>query len=198
MAAEWRTIPNLITLGRLALVPVFLALQLTGRPRWALVCFAVAMASDFIDGLLARVLHQRSRIGGILDPAADKLLLLAGLVTLMAEGRVPLWLVALVAFRDATMTLGAIVVQRKNLEVPIAPTRIGKYATFALSCLIVLALVGLTAESPLLVAYTAVVGFIAGLCVAISTVQYSARFGYLFFAPPRSSPSVDDEKPRPR
>ncbi len=194
MAAERLTIPNLITFARLGLVPVFVALLILREPLWALVVFAVAMASDAIDGLLARLLHQHSKIGALLDPVADKLLVFAGVVTLTADGRLPPWLLGLIVFRDGAMIVGAVVVKRKRLEIPTRPTRIGKYATFASTCLVVLALASLIVESPMLAAYTVVVGFIAGLCVLVSTVQYFARFGYLFFAPPRSDPSVDERK----
>jgi cardiolipin synthase (CMP-forming) len=132
--------------------------------------------------------NQRSKLGGILDPVADKMLVFAALFSLALERRLPLWLLGLIAFRDGMMIIGALVVRRKNLEIPTAPTRIGKYATFAMTCLIVLALASLTTESPTVVAYVAVVGFVAALCVVVSTIQYFARFGYLFFAPRRNKP----------
>ncbi len=184
----WLTIPNLITLFRLALVPVFFVLHVQGRAGWALAVFITAAVSDSIDGLLARALNQRSKLGGVLDPVADKLLVFAALASLVLERRIPFWLLGVILFRDASMIVGAFVVKRKHLEIPTAPTRIGKYATFFLICLIVLALVSEQSQSPVLAAYTVAVGFIAGLCVTISTVQYFARYGYLFFAPPRSQP----------
>lgn len=182
------TVPNCITFGRFGLIPVFVLLHLAQRPGWALATFAVAAVSDGIDGLLARLLDQRTKLGGILDPIADKLLVFAALCTLVVERRLPVWLLGLVVFRDAFMGVGALVVKRKNLEIPAAPSRIGKYATFTLTVLVALALVDqIVGESEELHAYTKVVGFIAALCVAISTVQYLARFGYLFFVPPKSS-----------
>lgn len=184
----WLTIPNIITLFRLALVPVFVALHLTGAPLWALGCFAVAAVSDGIDGLLARLLHQQSKLGGILDPIADKVLILGALSTLVIERRLPIWLLALILLRDGWMFYGALVVRRKNLEIPTAPSRIGKYATFAMTVLVVLSLVDQAVNSDTLHAYTAVVAFIAGLCVVVSTLQYVARYGYLFFTPARSPP----------
>lgn len=177
-------------------MPVFVLLMVTDHPRAALACFVAAMLSDALDGLLARLLNQRSKLGGVLDPVADKLLVFAALVGLLSQGRMPLWLIALVAFRDGMMIVGALVVSRKHLEIPTAPTRIGKYATFSLGAFVVLALTGAIVRSPLLDAYTAVVGFVAGLCVVISTIQYFARFGYLFFAPARSPPSDDAGRPQ--
>ena len=104
----------------------------------------------------------------------------------LLERRVPLWLWLLILFRDGCMAVGALVVRRKRLELPAQPSRIGKYATFSLTLLVVLGLADqIAASSGLLHAYTQVVGTVAGLCVIISTVQYFARFGYLFFAPAR-------------
>lgn len=194
MEDRWLNIPNLISFARLGLVPVFLYLQVTGNAKWALICFVVAMSSDALDGFLARVLNQRSRLGGILDPVADKLLVATALVTLMVDRRIPWWLLAPILVRDGLMLAGAVVVKHKHLELPIAPSRIGKYATFGLACLVVLALIWPVRPSAELTAYTAVTGYLAGLCVVLSTVQYLARFGYLFFAPARRQPSESDGK----
>ena len=192
MAERWLNVPNAITFVRFLLVPVFVFLHLTGRPGWALATFVVAAASDGIDGLLARVLDQRTKLGGLLDPIADKLLVSSALITLVIEQRIPLWLLLLIFFRDGWMVFGAFVVRRKNLEIPTKPSRIGKYATFTFTVLVVLALVDQSvADNALLHAYTAVVGFIAGLCVVISTFQYFARFGYLLFVPGRPAPKVE-------
>lgn len=169
-------------------MPVFVALSLAGHTVAALWTFVIAAASDSIDGLLARILDQRSHLGGILDPIADKALVMSALVVLIVEGRLPWWLLGLVVFRDAWMVVGALVVRHKRLEIPTSPSRVGKYATLGLITTVVLALVSQAlGQSPLLEAYTAVFGVLAGLCVASSTVQYFHRFGYLFFAPPRSS-----------
>jgi cardiolipin synthase (CMP-forming) len=99
---------------------------------------------------------------------------------------VPLWLLVLIVFRDGCMILGMYVVRRKNLELPSAPSRIGKYATFSLVLYVVLAfLVGSHWSHPVMAAYVPGIGFIAGLCVVVSTIQYFARFGHLFFDPAR-------------
>lgn len=169
------------------MVPVFVVLSLQGHTVAALWIFIVAAVSDSIDGLLARVLNQRSHLGGILDPIADKALVMSALLVTVLSGRLPWWLLALVVFRDGWMVVGALMVRHKRLEIPTAPSRVGKYATLGLLGVTVMALVEQAiGASPLLEAYTAVVGFLAGLCVAASTVQYFYRFGYLFFAPPRS------------
>jgi cardiolipin synthase (CMP-forming) len=180
------TVPNVLSYLRLIAVPLFVSLHLGGRPGWALVIFLGAALTDALDGLLARLLDQRTKLGAFLDPLADKLLMGAALIMLFLENEAPLWMVVLVAFRDGSMALGAVVVKRKGLEVPTAPSRVGKYATFALSCFIVLGLLDETfTDSPLLHAWLLVAGYFTGLCVAISTVQYFLRWGHLWVAPAR-------------
>ena len=180
------TVPNILSYLRLAAVPVFVSLHLGGRPGWALTVFLGAALTDWLDGLLARLLNQRTKLGAFLDPLADKLLTGAALIMLFLENEAPLWMVALVAFRDGSMALGAMVVKRKGLELPSRPSRVGKYATFALTCFIVLGLFDETfTDSELLHAWLLVAGYFTGLCVAISTAQYFLRWGHLWVAPAR-------------
>lgn len=188
MRSPWLTVPNLLTLLRLGLVPVFAALHLAGRPGWALVCFLAAAATDWLDGLAARILDQRSRLGAFLDPLADKLLAGVALLLLVLERVAPLWLLVLILVRDLTEALGAAVVRRKGLELPAAPSRVGKYATFALTCLVVLGLLDETfTGSPAVHAWFQVAAYFTALCVAISTVQYFVRWGHLWRAPAREA-----------
>jgi len=183
------TVPNLLSYLRLVGVPVFVFLHLGGRPGWALLVFLAAALTDSLDGFLARLLDQRTKLGAFLDPLADKLLSGAALIVLFLENEAPLWMVLLVAFRDGSMALGAVVVKRKGLELPAAPSRVGKYAAFALACFVVLGLCDETfTNSPLLHAWLLVAGYFTGLCVAISTTQYFLRWGHLWVAPARRVP----------
>ena len=183
------TVPNVLSYVRLLAVPVFVSLHLGGRPGWALGVFVAAALTDSLDGFLARLLDQRTKLGAFMDPLADKLLMGAALIMLFLEQQAPLWMVLLVAFRDGAMALGTVVVKRKGLDVPAAPSRVGKYAAFSLTCFIVL---GLADEafvgSPLLRAWLLVAGYFTGLCVAISTAQYFLRWGHLWVAPARRVP----------
>jgi cardiolipin synthase len=95
-----RTIPNLITICRIALTPFIVIAILGGNCRRALILAAVAGVSDGIDGFLARQFHWKSRAGAYLDPIADKLLLTAVYVSFGYSGMAPFWLVALVIGRD--------------------------------------------------------------------------------------------------
>ncbi len=175
-------VPNGITLVRFLLVPVFVALYFTARYDLALICFAVASLSDGLDGLLARVLDQRSRLGALLDPMADKLLVFAALVALTAEERLPLWLLGLVVARDLYMAAVALAVRSRHLRLEVTPTRVGKYATFTLLLLVVICLVcdSHLVEPGRLAPYVPPVGFVAALAVVVSALQYLRKFGWVF------------------
>jgi cardiolipin synthase (CMP-forming) len=189
VTASWFNVPNSITLFRLALVPVFVVFQLSHEPEWALACFTTAAISDGLDGLLARLLNQRTKLGGLLDPIADKVLIIAALVSLAIDKRLPVWLLAITVGRDLLMVIGALMVAFKNLEIPTEPSRIGKYATFFMLCTVILSLISAIPGTPaVLRAYVAVIGFVAAQCLVVSTAQYFARYGYLWVAPPRRTP----------
>jgi cardiolipin synthase len=96
------TIPNIISIIRLAGVPLFLWLILVPEADgWALLVLALSGISDYADGYLARRLHQTSRLGAILDPVADRLYILSTVVGLAARGIIPWWLAVLLPARDA-------------------------------------------------------------------------------------------------
>ncbi|GAA2030904.1 CDP-alcohol phosphatidyltransferase family protein [Pseudokineococcus marinus] len=147
---EVLTVPNAISAARLLLVPVFAVLIATERDGWALLVLMVSGASDWVDGYLARRWHQTSRLGRVLDPAADRLYIAVTLVGLAWRDVVPWWLVALIALRDVVLALTVPVLSRHGygtLEVHY----LGKAATFCLLYafpLILLAQVG-GALSPL-------------------------------------------------
>lgn len=101
------TIPNIITLFRLLLVPAVILALLTEHMGWALVGFLVAGISDAVDGFIARTFDQRSELGSYLDPTADKLLLVSVFVVLGYMGELPLWLVIAAVSRDA-LIVGAV------------------------------------------------------------------------------------------
>ncbi len=105
------TIPNLLTGLRIALAPVFLVLYVTGDTRRALVAFAVAAVSDVLDGIAARALDQRTRLGAFLDPIADKILAACALFALAARGQLPWWVPILVVSRDAAQLAGAAILR---------------------------------------------------------------------------------------
>lgn len=125
------TLPNVISAARLLLVPVFAVLLARGDDGWALVVLAVAGASDWLDGVLARALDQRSRLGELLDPSADRLFILVTLVALAARDVVPGWLVAAVVGRDLLLVAVLAVLMARGIG-PLPVHFVGKAGTFAL------------------------------------------------------------------
>ncbi|MCL1808070.1 MAG: CDP-diacylglycerol--glycerol-3-phosphate 3-phosphatidyltransferase [Oscillospiraceae bacterium] len=93
-------IPNIITLARIALVPVFMVLMGMELRVAALVIFSVASATDFVDGYLARKMGQVTNFGKVMDPLADKLLVLAALIYFVRENTVAVWVVVVVLGRE--------------------------------------------------------------------------------------------------
>jgi len=101
-------IPNLLCVGRMLLVPPLVWLLAHEDYRLALALFVIAGATDALDGFLAKRFGWRTQLGGLLDPAADKLLLSSVFLTMGFVGLVPLWLVALVVLRDVVIASGAL------------------------------------------------------------------------------------------
>lgn len=122
---------NLISIGRLLCVPLLIWLCLTGLMKEAFWVFCIAGASDFLDGLLARLLKERTQLGAFLDPLADKALLVGTFVTLAFLGFVPLWLVILVVFRDLLIVVGTLLILLFDKELSIDPLFISKLNTAA-------------------------------------------------------------------
>lgn len=132
-----RDIPNLITFGRLLLVPPIVFCLLTGRYGWALILFVAAGVSDALDGFLAKQFSWTSRLGGLLDPIADKLLLMSCYISLAWQGLIPVWLAALVIGRDAIILAGAIVYHVLIERLEAAPSVISKLNTLSQLLLVV-------------------------------------------------------------
>lgn len=125
------TVPNAISLARLLLVPVFAVLIAVGNDGWALLVLAVSGASDWLDGVLARRLGQVSKLGQMLDPAADRLFILVTLVGLAWRDVVPWWLVVALVLRDLLL-LGMLGVLARRGYGPLPVHLAGKAGTFAL------------------------------------------------------------------
>ncbi len=129
------TLANQLTLGRLLLVPVLVILVIYGHNGWALVTFVVAGITDGLDGLIARRSGQRTSLGALLDPMADKLLLISTFVVLTLPdlelaNRLPIWLTVLVISRDVIIVLTVAVVNLAVERFTFPPSTLGKVATF--------------------------------------------------------------------
>lgn len=128
------TVPNILSAFRILLVPLFVASLLTHQTLEPLFIFFVAGISDLFDGFIARHLHQRSRLGAILDPAGDKLLMTASYIVLalpriVEPNRIPLWLTAIVFGRDLMIVGGVLWAYLSFKHSPDFPTIVGKVCT---------------------------------------------------------------------
>lgn len=125
------TLPNLLSFLRLLAIPLFLWCLLTHRDGWALAIVMIGGFTDFLDGKLARWLNQYSRLGELLDPAADRLYIVATLVGLTLREIIPWQLAAVLVLRDVVLTAGLLMVRRRGYG-PLPVHFLGKAATMNL------------------------------------------------------------------
>jgi cardiolipin synthase len=126
------TVPNAISLARLAGVPVFLWLVLVPKADWWAVALLIAAGlSDWLDGKLARAWNQQSRLGQVLDPAADRLYIAATLAGLALRGIIPWWLVGLLVSRELVLGVDLLVLRRNGYGA-LQVSLVGKTATLCL------------------------------------------------------------------
>ncbi len=123
------SIPNILTLVRILLTPVFVIVLLRDMFPTALLVFAAAGISDGLDGLIARYMNQRTALGAYLDPAADKLLLTAAFITMAVLGIIPAWLTVVVVSRDVIIVLGLAILTLTEKKYDINPTLTSKCTT---------------------------------------------------------------------
>ena len=137
------SIPNLITLGRILLVPVVVWAIIYGELWLAFVLFLAAGVSDAVDGYLAKRFNMASELGAYLDPLADKTLIVSIYVTLGIAGKIPLWLVILVVSRDI-MIIGAIMLSwllGSPLKVkPLLVSKLNTVAQIVFACVVLASL----------------------------------------------------------
>jgi len=125
------TIPNIISFLRLASVPVFVYLFVTGREEAAVILYGVGASSDFLDGYIARRTGSVTELGRLLDPLADRIFIVALSVALVARGTLPWWLAAAVVARDLVVLSVFPWLERRKVE-RIRVNFVGKSATAAL------------------------------------------------------------------
>jgi cardiolipin synthase len=135
------TLPNVLSFLRILLVPVFLALLIQGEDGWALLLLIISSATDFLDGFLARRLGQVTRLGQLLDPAADRLYIFAALVGLASRDLVPWWIVIVIIGRDMFLLLLGIILANFGFG-PLPVHELGKVATFCLFYALPMIMVG--------------------------------------------------------
>ncbi len=128
------TLPNLLSVFRILLVPVFLWSLLSRKAFEALLIFFLAGLTDVLDGFTARIWHQRSKLGTILDPAGDKLLMVTSYVVLSmssvaSPNFIPIWLTLVVFARDLLIVTGAFIAYLSWRQTTFAPSLLGKIST---------------------------------------------------------------------
>ena len=125
------SIPNLITLGRIILVPVVFWLLVSGQTKSAFFCFVCAGISDAVDGFLAKRFNWQTTLGSYLDPLADKLLIVSIFIALGVARELPSWLVVAVVARDILIVAGVLLCWLLEHPVNIHPIGISKANTAA-------------------------------------------------------------------
>ena len=188
------TTANKITIFRVLLVPGFVVMVLyyvdTGTELFrvlALLAFALAALSDAIDGYIARRYNQHSELGKILDPLADKLLLVSGIVLLSFHNephldRLPLWLTGTIIGRDVLLLLGLIIIHYTCGRITVRPVMIGKVATVLQMTCVLWALFKWSAH------WLLIWSIGAAVCTGISGVIYVVDGVRQLSASPASSP----------
>lgn len=122
------TMPNVISFIRLCMVPVFLFLLFDGYDIAATAVYAIAAITDFLDGQIARRTHTVSKLGKLLDPAVDTLLMIVGVIGLVLVGRLPAWIAVLVFARELLLLAGGgFLLKKYDIHIPVIYP--GKFAT---------------------------------------------------------------------
>jgi cardiolipin synthase len=154
------TIPNLLSLFRLLLIPVFLVLLLNAQYLWALLVLVASSLTDFVDGYVARHFNQVTRVGQLLDPAADRLFIFSTLIGLAWTGFIPWWLAGVIFGRELLLLIVGVILANFGYG-PLPVHHLGKMGTFAL--LTAMPLLVLGAAFPQIDAVANPVGWAAAL-----------------------------------
>jgi cardiolipin synthase len=178
------TVPNLLTMFRMALIPVFVSLLFSQRFAWALIVFVLAGVTDGLDGLLARRLNQGSQLGTILDPIADKLLLVTSFIVLSIPAiaphplprhfPVPFWVTVAVISRDVFIVVGAAAINIVTGFRRFRPSWLGKINTT----------VQILAIAAILIAasYPSLSGYLPTVYTTVFGFTVFSGVHYIFFA----------------
>ncbi len=168
---------NILTFSRLFLTPVFVYLYIAEAWMWAFIVFCFAAFTDLIDGTVARMYGQQSKLGGLIDPLADKLLMQSCFVLLLIGGFIPPWFFAIALMRDLMIVSGIFYLENKRVELPyraIWPSKLAtlmQMMTASLGLLRVWLHAGQALYSPLETAQYLFMG-LAALFIVVSGYQY--------------------------
>ena len=184
MSSRIITVPNLLTVFRMALIPVFVSLLFYQKFMLALAAFVLAGITDGLDGLLARRFHQQSPLGRILDPVADKMMLVTSFVVLSMRGvfpapipkhlPVPFWVTITVLSRDVFILVGAAAINMVTGFRGFQPSSLGKISTTVQ--IVAVAAVIVAAETRVGAGY-----YLPTLYTAVFTLALVSGIHYIFF-----------------
>lgn len=134
-------LPNSLTVLRILLIPFLVGFLMYGFYGWALVTLLVAGVTDILDGVIARLANQRTKLGAYLDPLADKLLLATAFATLSILHIVPGWVAIVIVSRDLIIVAGTLLLYMTQTPIEVVPSVLGKGTTLAQLTYLVLALI---------------------------------------------------------
>jgi len=175
---EPRHLPNIISALRLVAVVPTIYLLVHEQFGWALFLFVLSGASDGLDGWLARHNGWHSRLGGILDPIADKALLISCFLVLGVMGELPLWLALAVIFRDLVILTGGVLYHYLIEDVVPAPTLVSKLNTLV-QIVLVVAVIGNAGPVPLPPAVTDTLVWACLATTVVSGIMYVSIWGHM-------------------
>lgn len=172
------TIPNILTMFRIALVPVFAVILLNDdSSKWlAFWMFILAAGTDALDGYIARTFNCASSLGRILDPVADKLLVVTALAILTMQGLAPFWMAMVIIVREVGMTALSLIAKRQSWLVPV--NALGKMKMIAQSLAIPLLIIASQH------AVIGELGYIMLLVAVLLTIASAVHYGILYYRMP--------------
>lgn len=179
--SNW-TIPNLLTISRVFITPAFVVAFFGQEYLLSLVLFVAAGITDGLDGFLARVLRQRSRLGAMIDPLADKFLLLTTFVCLGIQNWIPFWLIVVVMTREIVIIGGLFVLHvfGVNMKDRINPTLDSKLNTFFQIMLLLTALAVHTFQVSGFIVFISILSYVVGVLTVFSGIRYVILgFGFM-------------------
>jgi len=171
------TVPNLLSIGRIVVLPLVYVDIVAGRLTRALIVLVLIAASDWFDGYLARVLDQRTQLGAVLDPIGDRIAFVVVGIALVVGDLLALWVLMVLLFREVTVLVAGLVLIRRGRTIPDS-SRLGKVATSGM----MLSIVGLVAAAVFGDGAADPVAWLQGLALAGLMINlsltYVATFGY--------------------
>ncbi len=166
------TLPNILTIARILLLPFFATSLIYGNYQYALILFFAAAITDVLDGLIARITKQVTDFGSILDPVADKFLLITSFIVMTVYGWIPKWLTITVISRDIIVVTGWLILYFVTDNKKVEPSVLGKAANFLQICLIALVLISINIQNVSLVSES--------YLIAVAVITAASGITYIY------------------